>query len=52
MTVRSYSSPASFKQALRLVLLATTAWLQAVLARTDGPPRLQVLAQALRPHGG
>lgn len=33
-------------EALRLVLLATTAWLQAVLARPDGPPRIQVLDEA------
>lgn len=33
-------------EALTLVMLATTAWLQAVLARTDGPPRLQVLDEA------
>lgn len=33
-------------EALRLVLLATTAWLQAVLARPDGPPRMQVLDEA------
>lgn len=32
--------------ALALVLLATTGWLQAVLARPDGPPRLQVLDEA------
>jgi hypothetical protein len=28
------------------VMIATTAWLQAVLARPDGPPRLQVLDEA------
>ena len=33
-------------EALPLVMLATTAWLQAVLARPDGPPRLQVLDEA------
>ena len=33
-------------EALTLVMLATTAWLQAVLARPDGPPRLQVLDEA------
>lgn len=33
-------------EALTLVMLATTAWLQAVLARSDGPPRLQVLDEA------
>jgi len=33
-------------EALTLVMIATTAWLQAVLARTDGPPRLQVLDEA------
>lgn len=32
--------------ALTLVMLAATAWLQAVLARPDGPPRLQVLDEA------
>jgi hypothetical protein len=32
--------------ALTLVMIATTAWLQAVLARRDGPPRLQVLDEA------
>lgn len=32
--------------ALALVLLATTAWLQAALARPSGPPRLQVLDEA------
>lgn len=32
--------------ALALVMLATTAWLQAALARPDGPPRLQVLDEA------
>jgi hypothetical protein len=33
-------------EALALVMLAATAWLQAVLARPDGPPRLQVLDEA------
>jgi type IV secretory pathway VirB4 component len=33
-------------EALGLVLLATTAWLQAQLARPDGPPRIQVLDEA------
>jgi len=33
-------------EALTLVMIATTAWLQAVLARRDGPPRLQVLDEA------
>lgn len=33
-------------EALTLVMLATTAWLQAVLVRPDGPPRLQVLDEA------
>lgn len=33
-------------EALRLVMLAATAWLQAALARPDGPPRLQVLDEA------
>ena len=33
-------------EALTLVMIATTAWLQAVLARPDGPPRLQVLDEA------
>lgn len=33
-------------EALTLVMLATTAWLQAVLARPDGPLRLQVLDEA------
>jgi hypothetical protein len=32
--------------ALSLVMLATTAWLQTVLARHEGPPRLQVLDEA------
>ena len=34
--------------ALTLVMIATTAWLQAVLARPDGPPRIQVLDEAWR----
>ena len=34
------------RDALSLVLLAATAWLQAILARPDGPPRLQVLDEA------
>jgi hypothetical protein len=33
-------------EALTVVMVATTAWLQAVLARPDGPPRLQVLDEA------
>jgi len=33
-------------EALTLVMLAATAWLQSVLARPDGPPRLQVLDEA------
>jgi hypothetical protein len=33
-------------EALTLVMLATTAWLQALLARPDGPPRMQVLDEA------
>jgi hypothetical protein len=33
-------------EALTLVMLATTAWLQAVLARPGGQPRLQVLDEA------
>lgn len=33
-------------EALTLVMLATTAWLQSVLARPDGPLRLQVLDEA------
>lgn len=32
--------------ALTLVMIATTGWLQGVLARHDGPPRLQVLDEA------
>jgi hypothetical protein len=32
--------------ALALVMVATTAWLQALLTRPDGPPRLQVLDEA------
>ncbi|MEO8698276.1 MAG: DUF87 domain-containing protein, partial [Acidimicrobiales bacterium] len=32
--------------ALTLVMIAATAWLQAILARADGPPRLQVLDEA------
>ncbi len=34
------------REALGLVLLAVTAWLRAVLARPDGPHRLQVLDEA------
>ena len=34
------------REALTLVMLATTAWLQALLARPDGPPRMQVLDEA------
>lgn len=33
-------------EALALVMLATTAWLQTALARPGGPPRLQVLDEA------
>jgi hypothetical protein len=33
-------------EALTLVMVAATAWLQAVLAQPDGPPRLQVLDEA------
>ena len=33
-------------QALALVMVAASAWLQAVMARPDGPPRLQVLDEA------
>ena len=33
-------------EALTLVMIATTAWLQAVLARPDGPRRIQVLDEA------
>ena len=33
-------------EALTLVMLAATAWLQTALARPDGPPRLQVLDEA------
>jgi hypothetical protein len=33
-------------EALSLVMLATTAWLQAVLASPTGPPRIQVLDEA------
>jgi type IV secretory pathway VirB4 component len=32
--------------ALTLVMIATTAWLQAILADPDGPPRLQILDEA------
>ncbi|MGH9153701.1 MAG: ATP-binding protein [Acidimicrobiales bacterium] len=32
--------------ALTLVMLATTSWLQSMLRRPDGPPRLQVLDEA------
>jgi hypothetical protein len=32
--------------ALALVMVAATSWLQAVMARPDGPPRLQVLDEA------
>jgi type IV secretory pathway VirB4 component len=32
--------------ALKLVMVATTGWLQSVLARPDGPPRIQVLDEA------
>ena len=35
-------------EALRLVLLAATAWLQTMLARRDGVPRVQVLDEAWR----
>ena len=33
-------------EALTLVMVAATAWLQGALARPDGPPRLQVLDEA------
>lgn len=33
-------------EALTLVMVAATAWLRAVMARPDGPPRLQVLDEA------
>lgn len=33
-------------EALTLVMVAATAWLQAALSRPDGPPRLQVLDEA------
>lgn len=33
-------------EALSLVMLATTAWLQAALSRPSGPPRIQVLDEA------
>ncbi|MEZ5378256.1 MAG: hypothetical protein R2733_17260 [Acidimicrobiales bacterium] len=33
-------------EALTLVMIATTAWLQAVLARPDGPRRIQILDEA------
>jgi type IV secretory pathway VirB4 component len=33
-------------EALTLVMIAASAWLQSVLARPDGPPRLQVLDEA------
>ena len=33
-------------EALTLVMVAVTAWLQAALSRPDGPPRLQVLDEA------
>ncbi len=33
-------------EALSLVMVAATGWLQSVLARPDGPPRLQVLDEA------
>ena len=33
-------------EALTLVMLATTAWLQAAMHRPDGPPRMQVLDEA------
>src|SRR5439155_18243034 len=32
--------------ALAVVLVCVTAWLQAVLARPDGPPRIQLLDEA------
>jgi hypothetical protein len=34
------------REALSLVMLAATAWLQALLAQPSGPPRLQVLDEA------
>lgn len=33
-------------EALTLVMVAATAWLRAVMARPDGPPRLQILDEA------
>ena len=33
-------------EALTLVMIAATSWLQAVMARPEGPPRLQVLDEA------
>jgi type IV secretory pathway VirB4 component len=33
-------------EALPLVMVAATSWLQSVLSRSDGPPRLQVLDEA------
>src|SRR5262249_41903324 len=44
--VLDLSAVHSDPEALTLVMIATTAWLQAVLARPDGPPRLQVLDEA------
>jgi hypothetical protein len=44
--VLDLSAVHSDPDALTLVMLATTAWLQAVMARPDGPPRLQVLDEA------
>jgi hypothetical protein len=44
--VLDLSAVHSDPEALTLVMIAATAWLQAVLARPDGPPRLQVLDEA------
>jgi type IV secretory pathway VirB4 component len=39
-------------EALSLVMLAATAWLQTILARPDGPPRIQLLDEAWSLLGG
>jgi hypothetical protein len=39
-------------EALSVVMLAATAWLQTVLARPDGPPRIQLLDEAWSLLGG
>ncbi len=44
--VLDLSAVHSDPEALSLVLVAATAWLQAVMARADGPPRVQVLDEA------